>query len=83
MAYSRARYQGISGFTPAPALPGFDLDRVSCFKCGEDGLGEDEMKSYTSNHRYIAAHEDCMTYMRDEEALASRVTERQSHYSVW
>jgi hypothetical protein len=76
MAYTRNPHQGSFGFTTAPALSGYDLDRVPCLNCGEDGLGEDVMESYTSNHGYIAAHEDCMTYMRDEEALATRVTER-------
>ena len=77
MAYTEDPHQASSGYKSADELPGIDIDTVKCIRCGVDGLGEDEMRSYASNRGYTAAHEDCMTKLRkDDDAFASRVTER-------
>jgi len=76
MAYTENPHQTNSGYRSADELPDIDIDNVTCIECGDDGLGEDEMRSYASNRGYTAAHEDCMTKMRNDEAFASRVTKR-------
>lgn len=75
VAYTENPHQVSSGFRSADELPGVDIDTELCLRCRKDGI-EDEMRSYTSNCGYVAAHEDCMTKMRNDEAFASRVTQR-------